>query len=193
VRPAILNSGYPLHLKLVFKLVEFVTREPMPDAARINFYRSDFYGSPMKQLTHQAMRGKSRWSVGERELMAAYVSRVNRSDFCISTHSATATTALQDETLVALALGDFERAPVQEPLHSTLRLLGKLTRENTITADDVDAVLAAGASAEQIEQALAVCFAFNVINRLAEAFDFAKLTPDGYTKGAKYLLKHGYR
>jgi len=33
-------------------------------------------------------------------------------------------------------------------------------------------VLAAGASRQQIEDALAVCFSFNVIGRLADAFGF---------------------
>jgi uncharacterized peroxidase-related enzyme len=193
VRPEVLNSGYPVRAKLLFKIIRLVTREPMPDAARINFYRPDFYGSPMKELTQQAMRGESGWSVGERELMAAYVSRINRTDFCIGAHTATATGALGDKTLVNQVLTDLETAPVDEPLRATLQLLGKITLEHNVTPDDVRHVLAAGASAEQIEQALAVCFAFNVINRLADAFDFAKLTPDGYTKGADYLLKRGYR
>lgn len=193
MRPEVLNSGYPRRVKLLFRLIRTLTGQEIPDAARINFYRPDFYGAAMKQLTHAAMRGESGWSVGERELMAAHVSRINRSAFCVSTHTATATTALDDATAVTRALDDLEQAPISEPLRATLRMLGKLTRENAVTADDVGAVLATGASREQIETALGVCFAFNVINRLAEAFDFAHLTPDGYAKGAKYLLRRGYR
>lgn len=193
MRPDVLNRGYPLRVKLLFTLIRTVTRQEVPDAARINFYRPDFYGSAMKDLTHRAMRGESGWSVGERELMAAYVSGINRSAFCVSTHTATAATALDDATAIMRALDDLDEAPISEPLRATLRMLGKLTRDNTVTPDDVGAVLATGVSPEQIETALAVCFAFNVINRLAEAFDFAELTPDGYAKGAKYLLSHGYR
>ncbi|HEY9289938.1 MAG TPA: hypothetical protein VIP98_01545 [Microlunatus sp.] len=193
MRPAVLNSGYRPRVKLLFRLIALVTRGPLPDAARINFYRPEFYGAAMRQLTQHAMRDRANWSVGERELMAAYVSRINGSDFCVDTHSAIAGSALGDEALVSGALGDLDQAPLSEPLLGTLRLLGKLSRENAVTPDDVRAVLDAGASAEQIEQALAVCFAFNVINRAADTFAFAKLTPDGYAKGAKYLLDHGYR
>jgi hypothetical protein len=56
----------------------------------------------------------------------------------------------------------------------TLRMLGKLTREHVVDADDMRAVLAAGASRQQIEDALAVCFSFNVIGRLAYAFGFLR-------------------
>jgi hypothetical protein len=55
------------------------------------------------------------------------------------------------------------------------------------------AVLAAGASCQQIEDALAVCFAFNTIDRLADAFGFEVLSPKGFEAGAKFLLRRGYR
>ena len=54
-------------------------------------------------------------------------------------------------------------------------------------------VLAAGVSREQIEDALAVCFAFNTISRLADAFGFVQPRPEAIEAGAKYLLARGYR
>jgi len=54
-------------------------------------------------------------------------------------------------------------------------------------------VLAAGVSREQIEDALAVAFAFNTTNRLADAFGFAMPGPKGFESGAKFLLARGYR
>ena len=74
-----------------------------------------------------------------------------------------------------------------------LRLLGKLTREHAVDANDMRAVLAAGVSREQIEDALAVCFSFNTIGRLADAFGFFVPGPKAFEGGAKYLLEHGYR
>jgi hypothetical protein len=62
-----------------------------------------------------------------------------------------------------------------------------------VNADDMRAVLAAGASRQQIEDALAVCFSFNVIGRLADAFGFFVPGPEAFEAGAKYLLARGYR
>lgn len=78
-----LNRGYGPGTKLLFALIQLFSRHPVPDAAKLVFYRPDFYGSRAKEFTHEAMRGPSAWPVGDRELMAAYVSKVNESAFCI--------------------------------------------------------------------------------------------------------------
>ena len=44
-------------------------------------YRPEFFGAQMRDLFQEVMRGPSAWSVADRELMAAYVSRVNACDF----------------------------------------------------------------------------------------------------------------
>jgi uncharacterized peroxidase-related enzyme len=193
MRLGILNRGYGPGTKLLFALIRLFSGQPVPDAAKLVFYRPDFYGAAMKEFTHEAMRGPSAWSVGDRELMAAYVSKANECEFCVSAHSATAARAYQDETTVAAVLADSESAPISEALRATLRMLGKLTRERRLGAEDVRAVLSAGVSRQQVEDALAVCFAFNTTDRLADAFGFAVLSPEGFEAGAKYLLKRGYR
>jgi hypothetical protein len=72
-------------------------------------------------------------------------------------------------------------------------MLYKLTREHAVDAEDMRAVLAAGVSRQQIEDALAVCFSFNVTGRLADAFGFVVPGPKAFEAGAKYLLARGYR
>lgn len=193
MRLKILNNGYDFGTKVLFAFIQLVSRQPIPDAARLVFYRPDFYGAPMKGFTHLAMRGPSAWSVGDRELMAAFVSQMNACAFCIGAHTATAAMAYQDEAKVQAVLADLETAPIEEPLRATLRLLGKLTREQAVNADDMRAVLSAGVSREQIEDALAVCFAFNTTNRLADAFGFFVPGHKGFEAGAKFLLQRGYR
>jgi uncharacterized peroxidase-related enzyme len=193
VRPDVLNHGYRPGTKLLFAAIQLFSRQQVPDAAKLVFYRPDFYGARAKEFTHEAMRGPSAWSVAERELMAAYVSTVNESAFCIGAHTATARQAYQDEVKVTAVLADLGSAPVPEPLRATLRMLGKLTREGTVSAQDMRRVLAAGVSRQQIEDALAVCAAFNITGRLADAFGFQVLSPEGFDAGAKYLLKRGYR
>jgi hypothetical protein len=72
-------------------------------------------------------------------------------------------------------------------------MLGKLTREHTIDVDDIRGVLSAGVSPAQIEDALAVCLAFDITARLANAYDFAIANPAAMEAGARHLLKRGYR
>ena len=193
MRPDILNHGYRPGTKLMFAMIRLFSGQPLPDAAKLTFYRSDFYGNPAKAFTHEALRGPSDWSVGDRELMAAYVAKLNQSAFCIGAHTATASLAYQDGPRVAAILDDPESASIDEPLRATLRLLARLIRNGRVDADAVREVLAAGVSPQQVKDALAVCAAFNTTSRLADAFGFELLTPKGYEAGAKYLLKRGYR
>ncbi|MBR7830844.1 carboxymuconolactone decarboxylase family protein [Actinospica sp. MGRD01-02] len=193
MRLEILERGYRPATKALFAVVRLVSRQDMPDAAKLMFYRPDFYGARAKAFTQEAMRGPSEWSVAERELMAAYVSAVNSSAFCVGAHTATASRAYGDSGLVAAALEDVETAPVSDPLRATLRMLGRLTVDGTVSTGQVRGVLAAGATASQVADALAVGAAFNLTNRLADAFDFAVPSAQGFESGAKYLLRRGYR
>jgi len=193
MRLDILNRGYNPATKLLFAVIRVFARQPVPDAAKLTFYRPGFYGARAKELTHEAMRGPSAWSVADRELMAAFVSKVNDSAFCVGAHTATAGQAYRDSAKVQAVLADLDSAPVEDGLRATLRMLGKLTREGTVGADDVRDVLSVGVSRQQVEDALAVCAAFNTTDRLADALGFQLLSPEGYEAGARFLLKRGYR
>jgi AhpD family alkylhydroperoxidase len=193
MRLAILDSGHGFGTKALFVLIRTVSRQPVLDIVKLVKYRPDFYGGPMQEVTQEAMRGPSTWSVGDRELMAAFVAKTNRCEFCAKAHAAVAQRAYGDTKTVSTLLSGLDTAAIEEPLRATLLMLGKLTREHAVDADDMRAVLAAGASRQQIEDALAVCFSFNVIGRLADAFGFFVPGPDAFEAGAKYLLARGYR
>jgi len=145
MRLSILDTGHGFGAKVLFAMIRLFSGQRVVDAVKLVMYRPDFYGNPMKRLTHEAMRGPSAWSVGDRELMAAYVSKVNGTEFCIKAHSAVAGRAYQDDARVSATLADLETAPIGEPLRATLRMLVKLSREHTVDAGDMRAVLAAGA------------------------------------------------
>ena len=81
MRLDILNHGYGPGTKLLFAIIRLFSRHPVPDAAKLVFYRPDFYGARAKEFTHEAMRGPSRWSPGERELFAAFTSVLNQCPF----------------------------------------------------------------------------------------------------------------
>jgi AhpD family alkylhydroperoxidase len=193
MRLQILDSGHSFGTKALFALIRTASRQPVLDVIKLVKYRSDFYGKPMSKVTQEAMRGPSSWSVGDRELMAAFVAKTNQCEFCIKAHSAVADLAYSGEKNVAELLCDPSIAGIGEPLRATLHMIGKLTREHAVDADDMRTVLAAGASIQQIEDALSICFSFNVIGRLADSFDFSVPSPDAFLAGAKYLLARGYR
>ncbi len=193
MRLRILDSGHGFATKALFVLIRTVSRQPVLDVIKLVKYRADFYGDPMGKVTQEAMRGPSTWSVGDRELMAAFIAMTNQCEFCTKAHGAVAQGAYRDEKKVASVLSDLRTATIEEPLRATLLMLGKLTREHKVDGDDMRAVLAAGASRQQIEDALAVCFSFNVIGRLADTFGFSVPGPEAFEAGAKYLLARGYR
>jgi len=81
MRLTILDSGHGIDKKALFAFIRAVSRQPVLDVIKLVSYRPDFYGEPMKRVTHEAMRGLSAWSVGDRELMAAFVSQINECAF----------------------------------------------------------------------------------------------------------------
>lgn len=100
--------------------------------------------------------------------------------------------AYEDEVKVTSVLNDLDTAPIEEPLRATLQLLRKLTTEHAVTPEDMKKVLATGVTKQQILDALAVCFAFNVIDRLADTFEFHVPGPKAFEASAKFLLSKGY-
>jgi uncharacterized peroxidase-related enzyme len=193
MRLSILDTGHGFGTKALFAFIRAVSRQSTPPPLKLISYRPDFFGTYTRQVTHEAMRGPSAWSVADRELMAAFISKVNECEYCIKAHSAVSAKAYQDEAKVSAVLSDLEKAPITEPLRATLRMLRKLTLEHAVDVEDMRAVLAAGVSRDQVEDALAVGFTFNVTNRLADAFGFDVPGPQAFEAGAKFLLARGYR
>ncbi len=75
------DSGHRLAQKLKLGFIGLVSGYSPPDIVRTLFYRPEYLGRPISELTQQVMRGPSEWSVGERELFAAFVSRQNQCPF----------------------------------------------------------------------------------------------------------------
>lgn len=74
------HSGHRLGDKLFLALMRIVAGHA-PGVVRTLRYRKEYFGTPFSALTQQVMRGPSPWSVGERELFAAFVSRLNQCAF----------------------------------------------------------------------------------------------------------------
>ena len=81
MRLGVLDNGHKLRTKALFGLIRVVSRNRAPDVLRVLWYRPEFLGNPLNEVFQEAMRGPSEWSVSERELMAAYVSKTNDCEF----------------------------------------------------------------------------------------------------------------
>jgi len=81
VRLSILDSGHTFGKKAIFMMIRAMSGHPAPDVIKTIMYRPEFFGGPMGQVFQEVMRGPSEWSVGDRELMAAYVSKTNECEF----------------------------------------------------------------------------------------------------------------
>ncbi len=64
--------------RLLYAMVRALSGFRAPDVVRTLRYRRHFFGHPHSAHTQAVMRGPSEWSVGERELFAAFVSRLNQ-------------------------------------------------------------------------------------------------------------------
>lgn len=96
--------------------------------------------------------------------------------------------------MIEAALLDPETADLSPKIKATLALLAKVTKDHrALTADDVAPVLAAGVSRQGVVDALNVAWAFNVITRLADAFEFDVPSQASFDASAKMLLTRGYR
>lgn len=81
MRLDVLDHGHAFGAKALFVLIRVLSRHPAPDVVKTLKYRPEFFGRPMSEVFQQTMRGPSEWSVGDRELMAAFVSKTNECEF----------------------------------------------------------------------------------------------------------------
>ena len=76
-----IERGQKLSKKLVLALMRLKLGERAPDVLRTVWYRAAYFGNPYGRYLNAVMRGPSEWSVGERELFAAFVSKLNQCTF----------------------------------------------------------------------------------------------------------------
>ena len=67
--------------RLIFAIIRLTSGFRAPDVVRSIFFRPDFFGTPFSALVQATLRGPSEWSVGEREMFAAFVSERNKCRF----------------------------------------------------------------------------------------------------------------
>ncbi len=156
------------------------------------FARFPATSRPLLDYHEVLLRGPSPFTVAERELIAAYVSGLNRCRYCHGVHTRTAEAFGVDEGLLADLVEDLEGAAVDAKLKPVLAYVRKLTETpSRMTEADARAVFDAGWDETALHDAVSVCALFNLMNRLVEGLGLAD--DPGYAREAgRRLHDQGY-
>ncbi len=148
---------------------------------------------PLLKLQQVIMRAEdSPLTIGERELLAAYTSRVNSCEYCGGAHEAASIEYGMDNGLVLELLSDIDSANIKESLKPIFRFARKLTLEpSEMNQADADAVFDAGWSERALYDAIAVCCVFNYMNRYVLGLGLGVI-PESFAPEGKMLKQYGY-
>ncbi|WP_420584492.1 carboxymuconolactone decarboxylase family protein [Ruegeria sp.] len=135
--------------------------------------------APWCEYVSLVMRGDSDLSFSERELIAAYVSGLNACSYCHGAHTTFAHAFGIDPKLIEALMTDLDSAPVEQKLKPILAYVSKLTLTPSRMAEqDARDVYAAGWSEEALFDAIQVCGAFNLVNRIVEGTGISRVQGD---------------
>ena len=135
----------------------------------------------------------------EREMLATATSAANDCFYCMDSHGAFASALLERSGATdrvplvdGIKLGSSEGldAKMQALLHIARTVRGE---PRDLTAADVAAAHAAGASDADVQLAVLIASAFSMYNRMVEGFRARTLpSPDAYRARAAEIAEHGY-
>lgn len=78
IRLAVIDRGQaPAESAMLDEIRTRSGQEPL-GVVKTLLYRPELFGTPFSEALHEAMRGPSDWTPGERELFAAFTSRLNQ-------------------------------------------------------------------------------------------------------------------
>ena len=138
------------------------------------------------------MRGPSAFTAGERELMAAYVSRLNSCTYCASSHSEAAAILGVEPKLLDALMADVDTTPIDKRFRPIFRFLKKLTvTPYRMIQVDADAIYAEGWGERDLHDVIMVCCCFSFMNRLADGHGLAS-DPSLFKARATRLAQEGY-
>jgi uncharacterized peroxidase-related enzyme len=149
-------------------------------------------GQALIRLHTAALRNDSPLTVKDKELIAAYVSGLNRCHYCYGVHSQTAQAFGVPEDLLEQLLVDIDTAPIDDALKPVMHYARKLTQEpSRMTEADAQAVFRAGWSEIALHEAVLTICLFNFMNRLLDGHGITGHAALYETRG-KALKENGY-
>jgi len=141
----------------------------LPDETNLSDFMQAYpKGWPeLLEFHDQILRTESPLTIGQRELIAAYVSGLNRCRYCFNAHTMYAESFGIAGDVFEPLMTDPESAPVEEKMRPILAYARVLTLEpGKITQAHMDAILDAGWSEEAVADAVKVIALYNFMNRI---------------------------
>ncbi len=126
---------------------------------------------PLVQFVTRLMIDDHKLERGTKELIAAYVSKINSCAYCVDAHSAMAMAQGFTEEQVKSILEDVESSPLLDAkTKKLLQYAEKATRRAyKINEEDIQKLHEVGCSDEEILEAMLVTALFNFMDRVADA------------------------
>jgi uncharacterized peroxidase-related enzyme len=167
----------------------------LPGIVGLFAFRPETAG-PLSALAETLLRADNSLTRGERESIAAYVSSLNECRFCELSHSAFAAAQLDGGyDVVDSVKRDPREAPVSPRLRALLGIAASVQRSGrAVTAADVEAARAAGATDVEIHDTVLIAAAFSMYNRYVDGLaTWAPTDPEAYLESGRRIVEVGYR
>jgi len=165
-----------------------------PGIIELLFYKGST-GKALSNLAHTLLHGPSQLTPGERELIAAYVSHLNKCEFCFESHSASANVHLMDngQTIKMVNLGSDE-ASVSTKMKALLNIAAHVQKSGReVSVSDIEAAKHEGASDEDIHDTVLIAAAFCMYNRYVDGLGTnLPASKSEYVPMGKRMAKRGY-
>ena len=151
--------------------------------------------APLNGLVDVLLRGPGTLTVGERELIATFVSAQNDCRYCQTIHGAIAAHHLGGaEDLVVAVKTDPERAAISEKLKALLVIADKTAASGKlVTPADIEKARRLGATDLEIHDTVLIAAVFCMCNRYVDGLaTWAPDDPEFYRQRAALVAENGY-
>ncbi|MBK7887140.1 MAG: carboxymuconolactone decarboxylase family protein [Bacteroidetes bacterium] len=164
-----------------------------PGIIELLFYKGAT-GKALSNLAHTLLHGPSGLNPGERELIAAYVSKLNNCEFCCNSHTSAMQVHLNGQSEAALDfLRNNESVHLSEKLIFLLKIAEKVRMSGTaVLQTDIDFARKSGATDEDIHDTILIAAAFCMFNRYVDGLGTEKATAQEYQEMGQRMAK-GYK
>lgn len=158
------------------------------------FFRPET-AKPLNDLAEVLLRGDNTLTRGERELIAAHVSKLNDCHFCHTSHASFAALQLDDGwDVVDAVVANPATAPVSDKLKALLAVATKVQSGGlNVTEADVAAAREQGATDTEIHDTVLIAAAFCMFNRYVDGLGtWAPPDREDYAATARMIVEQGY-